>query len=260
MTIQGVESIGFIGSGRAASFMLEGFTQANLEAIFILADKDPAASARLASRFPFARDAGSGVSAACSSNVLFLAVPPQQTIAVFKDISRLLKPVSMVVSLAPKVTLSELSEFHPDGPVARFLPSAPSALGFGYNPVCYAPNIETRTRNAVQELLRCLGDAPEVAEAELEAYAILTAMGPTYLWPILTTLKQLGAEFGLDAVAARHAVASMAEGAARLFGDVRKSEDTIADMIPSRPLAQDMPGFLEILRERLRILYDKLRP
>ena len=39
-----------------------------------------------------------------------------------------------------------------------------------------------------------------MAEDKLEAYAILTAMGPTYFWFQWQELLQIGLSFGLDAL------------------------------------------------------------
>ena len=48
------------------------------------------------------------------------------------------------------------------------------------------------------DLLSPLGECPEVAEEKLEGYAVLSAMGPTYLWFQLQALREVAAGFGLS--------------------------------------------------------------
>lgn len=89
----------------------------------------------------------------------------------------------VVVSLAPKLTIAELAALLGGfGRVARVIPNAASVVGAGFNPVSFSPSLSPAGRDALVGLLRPLGQAPEVPERDLEAYAVLTAMGPTYLW------------------------------------------------------------------------------
>jgi pyrroline-5-carboxylate reductase len=77
------------------------------------------------------------------------------------------------------------------------IPNAPSLIHKGYNPVVYSDLISTDEKTSLRELFGTWGEAPEVAEAKLEAYAILTAMGPTYFWFQWLKLQELGATSSL---------------------------------------------------------------
>ncbi len=68
----------------------------------------------------------------------------------------------------------------------------------GYNPVAFGPGITKDEKKALEKLFKALGDCPEVQEEKLEAYAIVTAMGPTYLWFQLYELLDLGKSFGMS--------------------------------------------------------------
>ena len=86
--------------------------------------------------------------------------------------------------------------------LARVIPNAPSIVGQGYNPVSFSEQLSPEERARVLALFAPLGACPEVAENTLEAYAIVAAMGPTYLWYQLYQLIDLGVEFGLTREAA----------------------------------------------------------
>lgn len=71
-----------------------------------------------------------------------------------------------------------------------------------------------------------LGDCPVVKEETIEAYALISAMGPTYLWFQLQELEHLAMEFGLTEATAREAIAAMVNGAAAtLFASGLAADD-----------------------------------
>jgi pyrroline-5-carboxylate reductase len=75
---------------------------------------------------------------------------------------------------------------------------APQLSVFGFNPVAFSEAFSKKEREEILSWLFALGECPEVPEDHLEAYAILTAMGPTYFWFQLEELNKLGQSFGLE--------------------------------------------------------------
>jgi pyrroline-5-carboxylate reductase len=258
-----ITSIGFIGSGRVAAFMLEGFARAGVKAAVTLSDVDPKVSAGRAAAYPSARDAvrdaGSDFTAAAAADVVFLALHPQAIAAAAASISGVLRPNSILVSLAPKVSMATLRSATGFSALARFLPSAPSAIGEGYNPVSFASELPADARAALTGLLGSLGGAPEVDESTLEAYAVLCAMGPTYLWPLFDEMRKLGSDFGLAEDEARRAISLMASGAAELFGRGDRAFADLMDMIPAKPMADDEAKVRELFAARLSAMFGKLK-
>ena len=71
--------------------------------------------------------------------------------------------------------------------VARINPNAPSIVNAGFNPVAYGEGLPQDAREHLHELVASLGLNPEVADDQIETYAVISAMGPTYfLVPSLT--------------------------------------------------------------------------
>jgi pyrroline-5-carboxylate reductase len=143
--------------------------------------------------------------------------------------------------------------------VARVIPNAPSIVGEGYNPVAFSRDCATEAKGDLISLLRILGECPEVPEDTLEAYAILTGMGPTYLWFQLVELMRLSETFGLDGEEAAEATCQMTAGAAKTLRESGLSPEEVIDLIPVRPLADDEDAIREIYRTKLSALYRKLR-
>jgi pyrroline-5-carboxylate reductase len=97
-----------------------------------------------------------------------------------------------------------------------------------------------------------------VPEEHLEAYAVLTAMGPTYLWFQLQQLRELGRSFGLPAAEVDGGLAAMATGAVRTLFTSGLSAEEVMDLVPVRPLRDDEEAIRTAYRGRLTGTYQKL--
>ncbi len=106
--------------------------------------------------------------------------------------------------------------------------------------------------------LGVLGECPEVPDEQLEAYAIITAMGPTYFWYQFEELQKLGNSFGLDEETTRHALTQMLNGGVKTFFESGMRPDEVIDLIPVKPLESSEKDVREAYQTRLRGLYDKL--
>jgi pyrroline-5-carboxylate reductase len=140
------------------------------------------------------------------------------------------------------------------------IPNAPSIIGKGYNPMSCGASLTEQDRIALFELMSGLGQTPEVAENELEIYAVLTAMGPTYLWPQLYELQSLAESFGLGSTEAWEALLAMVQGTLATMTDAGLSGEQVQDLIPVKPLGDVQVSWLEAYRTRLSALLEKIRP
>jgi pyrroline-5-carboxylate reductase len=254
-------SVGFVGGGRVARIFLEGWTRAaKFPASIIVSDPNPEALAKLKARFASVTATADTLPAAGQS-VVFLAVHPPVMAEVAARIKGALKPDAVVVSLAPKFTLAKLTELLGGFPrLARVIPNAPSVVDFGFNPVCFAAALAANERAAVFELLRPLGECPEVAESKLEAYALLTGMGPTYLWFQLQALREVAVGFGLTEAEVAPALKRMVCGGARTLLESGLTAAEVMDLIPVKPLAEMEAQVSEMYRTRLPALFQKIKP
>ncbi len=255
------KSIGFVGGGRITRIFLEGWKRANaLPANIVVSDCNPESLAKLKSHFPGVQTAA-GNSAAAAQDIVFLAVHPPVIAEVAAGIKGSLKPGALVVSLAPKFTVAKLSELLGGfSRLARVIPNAPSVVNFGFNPVAVAPALTSADKTELTALLSPLGECPEVPEEKLEAYAVLTAMGPTYLWFQLQALREVAASFGLSDAEIAPALKCMVCGAARTLFESGLTSGEVMDLIPVKPLAEMEPQVIEMYRTRLPGVYQKIKP
>jgi pyrroline-5-carboxylate reductase len=254
------KSIGFIGGGRIVSVLLGGWARAcAMPAKVVVFDPNQDVLARLKAKHPQVETTGD-LSVAAGQDVVFLAVHPAVIKDVLPQVKAAMRADAVLVSLAPKFTVARLSEMLGGfSRIVRMIPNAPSIVNKGYNPVAVGKAVAGE-KDDLQQLLRTLGDCPEVPEKHLEAYAIVTAMGPTYFWPQLYELKALGESFGLSGEAAMKAVDKMLCGTVATLKNSGLAADQVQDLIPVKPLADELNSLVQAARTKLTALMEKIRP
>lgn len=252
-----IKTIGFVGGGRVTRFLIEGWRRANkMPSTVRVADCNAGVLDALTRDFSSIAAAPTAVAAAC--DLVVLAVHPPVMKEVMAEVKPCLKADATVLSLAPKFTAAAIADALAATRVARMIPNAPSAIGKGFNPVAYT-NLDGPAKAALNALFAPWGEAPEVPERDLEAYAMVSAMGPTYMWFQWQALRELATSFGLDTVAADRAIFLMIEGAAECLLASGREPTAVMDMIPVKPLKDDEPALVAAYRAKLTGLYDKIK-
>ncbi len=253
--------IGMIGGGRVARILLGGWTRAGLDVSHVVvSDADAQVLERLRADHPRITVTGDNLRAAAQPIVLFALHPPAFA-STLPRIAASLSPASVLVSLAPKWTMQAIAAALGGlGRLARVIPNAPSIVNKGYNPVAFSDALPADSRAQIRALFAPLGACPEVAEETLEAYAIVAAMGPTYLWHQFYQLIDLAVRFGLSPGEAQRAVAAMVSGAVDTMVASDLARDKVMDLIPVKPLAALEPTIQQAYVDTLTALYGKLKP
>jgi len=254
------ESIGFVGGGRVVSIILGGWSRARtMPDKVVIHDVDADVLSRLAARHPQV-EASAHVASAAAQEIVFLAVHPPVVADVLPQLTPNLQSDAVLVSLAPKFTISNLSQML-DGfsRIVRIIPNAPSIVGRGYNPVAFAPEMSGE-KDALRQILEPLGDCPEVAEEHLEIYAVVSAMSPTWLWPQLYQLSDLAQANGLSGDAVLAALDGMVSGAVAAMRESGLSPEQVQDLIPVKPVAAEVGAFVSAADPKLYGLLEKLQP
>lgn len=251
--------IGFIGGGRIARIFLAALKRSGYACSNVSFSESSSEAATVLLRdFPEARRLDqAGVAAA--SDLLFIALPPAIIIDAISGGRLEPRADAIVVSLAPKVSLSAISKaLGGFNRVVRMLPNAPSIVGAGYNPVCFGPVLKEAERKTLRELFAAFGEQPEVEESKLEAYAVLTAMGPTYFFFQFYELTRIAKGFGFSEDEASAAIRAMLSGSVATAFDSGLKSERVLDLVSSRPLAANEEAIKAMYETALRGIYAKL--
>jgi pyrroline-5-carboxylate reductase len=255
------KSLGFIGAGRIARILLGGFKKAGkLPSKIVVSDANEAVLNKLKKDFPELDAAPNGNHRAASQDLVFVALHPPVMAGILAEIRPDLKPSAILVSLAPKLSMGKISDLLGGFQrIVRMIPNAPSIINEGYNPVVFNPVLAGVDKESLIAMFEILGDSPEVAEEKLESYAILTAMGPTYLWFQLYEMQSLGRQFGLTDQDLHEGISKMVTGAVKTMFESGLSPEEVMDLIPVKPLGEEEANIKNAYRSKLVALYQKLK-
>jgi pyrroline-5-carboxylate reductase len=254
------KSIGFIGGGRVVRIILHAMkSKGKMPDDIYVSDSNEEVLNRLKNEFSQINISKENTKPAVCDYVFISLHPPVMT-QVLEEIKQVLNPNSVLVSLAPKFTIAKISS-HLNGfnKIVRMIPNAPTFINKGYNPVSYSNNISSEEKKELGDLFGLLGEYPEVNEKNLEAYAIITAMGPTYFWFQIKKLHELGLSFDLTEEDLASGISSMMKGAVECFYKSGISCDDVIDLIPVKPLAEFEKSISDNYENTLSALFNKLK-
>jgi pyrroline-5-carboxylate reductase len=231
-----MKTLGFIGGGRIVSIIIKGLIKAEkLPPRVIVYDSDKAARERI-SRSVKGIPVTESLAEAAGADIVIAALHPQAFLETAKDIASAVKKDSFVLSLVPKIRLGKTAELlGPSVHVARMNPNAPSLVNRGFNPVAYSPSCTADEKKMIEAVFGSLGEMPEVDDAQIEAFAVITAMGYTYLDYQCAELFELAKRFGIPADLASRGVRALFAGTAETVLGSGADID-VFDLVPARPM------------------------
>ncbi|MGE5395540.1 MAG: pyrroline-5-carboxylate reductase family protein [Candidatus Saccharibacteria bacterium] len=255
------KSLGFIGGGRITRIILQAFV--NKKAIFesiSVFDTNAETLKALKQKFPFIQILSS-VQEAARKDIVFLAIHPPLILDTLQSITADVNRKTVLISLAPKITIAKIATVIPQVQyIVRMIPNATSIINQGYNPVSFGPGVNEIEKYYILEMLNLMGESVETAEEKLEAYAILSAMVPTYFWFQWKELETIGKEFGLTDAEVKESIYETLNAALNtLYHSELKSEEVL-DLIPVKPIEDYEWQIRNIYNENLKALFAKIKP
>jgi pyrroline-5-carboxylate reductase len=253
------KTLGFIGGGRITKIFLQAF--ANKDQRFkavVVYDINSEVLSGLSSQFQDIQTSDDLLLTA-KQDIVFIALHPPAIMDTLELIKEVVSDKTIIVSLAPKISSGKLHQKLDTPNIIRMIPSATSFINEGYNPVCFSEQFDLE-RELVSGLFEVLGTTFEVAEEQLEAYAIISAMLPTYFWFQFKSLAALGTQMGLTNEQANEAIYHTMIAAMNTLYRSGKSADEVIDLIPVKPIGGYEAQVNMIYEGTLLSLYNKIKP
>ncbi|MBL8818878.1 MAG: pyrroline-5-carboxylate reductase [Planctomyces sp.] len=246
--------IAFIGTGQMATALAAGFSRTQISADRI-SGSDPSADARKR----FAESVGEEVHLASSpasvvhsGNIIVLAVKPQVMDSVLKEISPLITPGHLVVSVAAGITLERMASALPSGArLIRVMPNTPCLTGSGACALSRGIHATDADVALIAALLTSVGCVEIVSEGLLDAVTGLSGSGPAYVFQFIEALSDGGVRMGLPRATATRLAAQTVLGAAEMVLQSQQHPAALKDGVTS-PGGTTIAGLHELERGGLR--------
>ena len=208
--------IGFLGAGQMARALAGGFVRAGLVAGEALVAHDPSdvAAEEFTRQVPGARHLSSNAEVVQASQVVFLAVKPQQVSVVAGQLSGRLGPERLLVSIAAGIDLPRLAADFGTRRVIRVMPNTPCLIGEGAAGYALGDEATAEDGRLVGRLMGAVGVAFPVEACLLDAVTGLSGSGPAFVYTIIEALSDAGVRRGLPRATATALAAQTVRGAA----------------------------------------------
>jgi len=246
-------TIGFLGAGKMATALARGFVVKKLVAPAQLIASDPFEPARRA----FATETGgqatdSNAAVVAQSNVIFLAVKPNQVAEALQSIREVWRPECLLISIAAGITLQQLEAGLGEGArVVRVMPNTPALVGASASAFALGKGTRPGDGELVNRLLSAVGLACEVKEALIDAVTGLSGSGPAYVYQFIEALSDGGVAAGLPRDLATRLAAQTVLGAARMVLETGQHPGALKDQVTS-PGGTTIEGLHELEKGGLR--------
>lgn len=253
------KTLGFIGGGRITKIFLNAFQreEAEFDTIAVY-DHKPETSLSLQKQFPRILPVGLSAEAA-AQDLVFLAVHPPVMMETLEKIKDIVTSETVVISLAPKISLGKMEAVLPTKKLVRMIPNATSFINKGINPMCFHSSFTEKEKESLLKMLKVFGKNIEVEERMLEGYAIISAMLPTYFWFQWKKIAEIAVKTGFTEQEADKLIRQTLRRSMKLYYNSGLSPEEVMDLIPVKPIGEHEGEIENILETKLLGLYEKIR-
>lgn len=222
-------SLTLVGAGRMGAALLRGWLKGPARDISVI---EPTPSVEIRALTEEGRIRLNP--AASPSDILVVAVKPQQFAAVADQICAFAGPKTVVISIMAGVRLGQLSKRLGTERVIRSMPNTPGAIGQGVTVFCAPQGSRPADLSAARKLLSPLGEVFGPVEEDLmSAVTALSGSGPAYIFLLAEVMAEAGVAHGLPRDLAASLARRTVEGAAALMAQSTDSPEALRKAVTS---------------------------
>lgn len=245
--------IGFLGAGKMAEAIVSALIKAGvaLPRDIVACEKLPERRADIRRRLKVAVTEGAA-DVVARADILFLAVKPQDLDALLGEISPVLAPRHLLISIAAGKTLTHLQRLAGKRVrLVRVMPNLAVMVGEGMSAFCLGRHARPSDRRTAAKLLGCCGQAVELKESQFDAVTALSGSGPAFFTFVLAALEEAAAGEGLNADAAHMLAVQTMLGTARYLRETGRNPSDFIQAVAS-PKGTTAAGLAVLERSDLR--------
>jgi pyrroline-5-carboxylate reductase len=186
--------IGFIGGGNMAEAIIGGIKEGRQN--IVVSDKKEVCKV---------------------SDLILLAVKPQNMDEVVKEIRDLLHEEHLVVSIAAGIGLNWLCDNLQSRRVIRVMPNTPALVGEGMSVVSPAGEVSEEDIQRVMDIFGSIGDVIIMDETKMDAVTALSGSGPAFVAEFIEAMIEAGVREGIAYQEASRLVVQTVKGTVEML-------------------------------------------
>jgi pyrroline-5-carboxylate reductase len=228
-----VSTVAVIGAGVMGETLLSGLLRSGRSAAdLIVAERRPDRAKELVERYGV--EVAGNVEAAERADTVILVVKPQDMAGLLDEISQVIRPDQLVISLAAGISTATLERGLPEGvAVVRVMPNTPALVDEGMAAVSAGTHCDEEHLSLAEDLLRATGRVTRVPENQQDAVTAISGSGPAYLFFVVEAMIEAGVHLGLPRATATELVVQTMVGSAKLLRETGEHPTVLRERVTS---------------------------
>lgn len=162
------------------------------------------------------------IEALSSSEMIILAVKPQNLKELAESIKNGLRDSQTVVSLLTGITFETLRQFFPSVQIVRMMPNLPLIYGEGVIGLSLNEKMKNEDKELLTKIFESLGEIYWLPEEKINALAALAGSGPAFFFVMVEAMIDAGIAMGFSASDAKNLTHQMLKGSLTLLEQTSK--------------------------------------
>lgn len=227
--------VGFLGFGNMGSAILQGLITtgaitSSKAIVYDVAEERRAAAGKLDGRV-----AESPQVLAEASDVLLLAVKPQNMAEALDQIRPGLKAGTLVISIAAGISIGYIQgRLGRDVRVVRVMPNTPALVKAGAAGIAISESCTEADKSVARAIFGAIGIAEFVSEDMMDTVTALSGSGPAYFFYMVESLVRAAQAHGLDPDQATRLAAQTLFGAGQLLKESSDGPSVLRERVTSK--------------------------
>ncbi|MFT4166825.1 MAG: pyrroline-5-carboxylate reductase [Microlunatus sp.] len=226
-------SLAILGAGVMGETVLSGLIRAGWDADRIVAtDRRPERQRDLTERYGISML--ENTDAAAQADTVIVVVKPQDMAELLDEIAPVLRPGTLVVSLAAGVDTAFMEARLGNGiPVIRVMPNTPALVDEGMFAISGGTHSGQEHLDHVTEILASIGRVVTVPERYQDAVTAVSGTGPAYLFFVVEAMIEAGVHMGLPRDVATELVVQTMLGSAKMIRETGEHPTVLRERVTS---------------------------
>lgn len=169
------------------------------------------------------------------ADIIFIAVKPYHSEALFKEMKPYLNEEQIIVSLMAGVTMQTIHDGLEINKIVRAMPNLPAKVGKGLTSFTASDTVSRVELMTVKNLLDTTGESIHVnTEKEIDASTGISGSGPAYVFYFMQSMMEAAKQMGFSPEDSKILVSQTFEGAIKLFNESNLSPQSWMDKVASK--------------------------
>jgi len=260
--------IAFIGGGNMGEAMLSAILDKGLALTqsISVSDIDEARRQHLEHKYGVAAMSSNRL-AVGESDIVVLAIKPQNLVEVMAELKGQLKSTQLVLSIIAGARINTLCLGLNHSCVVRVMPNTPAQIGEGMSVWTATAGVTEQQRERVGSILRAMGKEIYVdGERYIDMATAVSGSGPAYIFLIVESLVNAAVHIGLPRDMAQELVLQTILGSGHLVqksgkqpAELRRMVATLGGTAAEALLQLEKGGFSDLLKRAVIAAYNKAR-